>query len=177
MHSLVRSFFIAFRVCRNFSNILVGLCHKNFPLSGLHVGERANSFGIYTGGNIWMEGKRRGYASGFDNGDVVGCGMAMAPAGRAECKLFFTKNGALLGSWISSRRIFQFSRILNNNFIGQPTPATLHGKELFPTVLLQRSGCKIEGIFDVDEFKYDLRKHLSRHWRGNMNEGFADDEW
>lgn len=76
---------------------MVGLAGSEFSLHEL-VGHDRNSFGINSRDGIWIEGKKDQWNSGFDTGDVVGCGMYMSP-GTAVCKLFFTKNGALFGEF------------------------------------------------------------------------------
>lgn len=80
------------------------------------VGAYANSFGIDSYGNIQIEGKEnhQGFTFHLKEEDVVGCGLDVFTAnnGIAQCRLFFTKNGALISKFrlvIFKMNIFQIN--------------------------------------------------------------------
>jgi hypothetical protein len=81
------------------SYVCIGLCGPGFPLMGALVGDCAGSFAISSnGGSYGADGhwQRNGLPGGFGTGDVVGFGMLLLPF--EGSRLFFTKNGQLLGN-------------------------------------------------------------------------------
>jgi hypothetical protein len=79
------------------SYVCIGLCGPGFPLTGALVGDCAGSFAISSNGSYGADGhwQRNGLPGGF--GDVVGFGMLLLPF--EGSRLFFTKNGRLLGNY------------------------------------------------------------------------------
>jgi hypothetical protein len=83
------------------SYLYVGLCDAvHFPLGDKKCGERRGSFAISSLGTYWEAGKvLKDYGfggQGFEQGDVLGCGLLVQPA-EGQHRLFFTKNGQFFG--------------------------------------------------------------------------------
>lgn len=82
----------------------IGLCDTKFDKYEYGVGDRPNSFGLFTDGKIYLEGDEfRSRVWAFGAGAVIGCGIELIgangngggkPNGRV---LFFTKNGKRCG--------------------------------------------------------------------------------
>lgn len=147
-----------------FSLIVVGLRDGNLPSRGPTLEWSGNFYGIDNSGDLWIDSffeKSRWIrpdSGGFDVGDVVGFGVEMMASGsNAVCQLFFTKNGARYGEFI----LFFFSIFNFDNSTGKLIYLRNDTQNVFPTVWMYHFGSKIEAIFELNDFKYDLRKHLS----------------